>query len=160
MRNYTRTCKSNCSYNLVYNFLIQLLPLKISVFVVHFSYAFWNRNEAFPKGSSWNEIVPLLVIFHLPFSKYRGERICFYSCRYQNQNFSLVSHSCHSFSNRVTLVSFIQHSCRTCVSLLSLLSPCVALVLLVLHLRQSRRNHVACVWHSCCKLDQISPDCK
>ena len=35
------------SYNLVYNFLIYLLPLKSSVFVVHFSHAFWHRNEAF-----------------------------------------------------------------------------------------------------------------
>ena len=40
-----------------------------------------------------NEIVPLLVIIHLPYSKYRGVKICFYSCPYQNQNFvALVSH--------------------------------------------------------------------
>ena len=40
---------STCSYNLVYNFLIYLLPLKSSVFVVHFSNAFWHGNEAFQK---------------------------------------------------------------------------------------------------------------
>ena len=78
MRNYAGTCKDICSYNLVYNFLIQLLPLKSSVFVVHFSNAFWHGNEAFPKVSSQNEIVPFLVIFHLPHSKYRGAKICFY----------------------------------------------------------------------------------
>ena len=114
--------QSICSYNLVYNFLIQLLPLKSSVFVVHFSNAFWHGNEAFPKVSSQNEIVPLLVIFHLPYSKYRGVKICFYLCRYQNQNFSLVSHSRRSCSTRVSLVSFVQHSCCTCVALVSLVS--------------------------------------
>ena len=122
MRNYTRTCKSNCSYNLVYNFLIQLLPLKISVFVVHFSYAFWNRNEAFPKGSSWNEIVPLLVIFHLPYIRYRGVKICFYTCSYQNRNFSLLSYSYHPCSTRVTLVSFMKHSCRSCCTRVAFVS--------------------------------------
>ena len=43
---------STCSYNLEYKFLIHLLPLKSSVFVVHFSNAFWHGNKAFPKGSS------------------------------------------------------------------------------------------------------------
>ena len=122
MRNYAGTCKGICSYNLVYNFLIQLLPLKSSVFVVHFSNAFWHGNEAFPKVSSQNEIVPLLVIFHLPYSKYRGVKICFYLCRYQNQNVSLVSHSCRSCSTRVALASFVQHSCCTCVALMLLVS--------------------------------------
>ena len=50
MREHTRA--STCSYNLVYNFLIYLLPLKSSVFVVHFLNAFWHGNEAFPKSSS------------------------------------------------------------------------------------------------------------
>ena len=71
------------------------------------------------------EIVPLLVVFHLPYGKYKGVKICFYSCRYQIQTFSLVSHLCRSCSTRVALVS---HSCRI---------------------------RVARVWHSCCKLDQI-----
>ena len=68
MRNYAGTCKGICSYNLIYNVLIQLLPLKSLVFVVHFLNAFWHGNEAFPKGSSQNEIVPLLVILHLPYT--------------------------------------------------------------------------------------------
>ena len=125
MRNYAVTCKGICSYNLVSDFLIQLLSLKISVFVVHFSNAFWHGNKAFPKGSFCNEIVRLLVIFHLPYSKYRGVKICFYSCRYQNQSFLLVSHSCCSCSTRVALVSFVQHLCLTFnarVSLVSLVS--------------------------------------
>ena len=119
MRNYAGTCKNIRSYNLLYNFLIQFLPLKNSVFVVHFSNAFWHGNKAFPKVSFQNEIVLLLVIFHLPYSKYRSVKICFYSSRYQNQNFSLVSHSCCSCSTRVALVLFVQHSCRTCVALVS-----------------------------------------
>ena len=142
MHNYAETCKGICSYNLVYKCLIQLLPLKSSVFVVHFSNAFQHGNKAFPKVSSYSKIVPLLVIFDLPYSKYRGVKICFYLCRYQNQNFLLVSHSCRSCSTRVTLVS---HSCYSCLTR-------VALVLLVSH---SCRTRVAYVWHSCCKLGQI-----
>ena len=99
MRNYAGTCKGICRYNLVYRFLIQLLPLKSSVFVVHFPNAFWQRNEAFPQVSSQNEIVPLLVIFHLPYSKYRGVKIYFHSCRTR-----VV---------RLALVSLVSHSCRT-----------------------------------------------
>ena len=125
-----------CSYNLVYTFLIYLLPLKSSVFVVHFSNAFWHRNEAFPKGSSWNEIVPLLIFFHFSYSKCKDIKICFYSCCYQNQFFSLVSHSCRSCSARVPLASHLccsaslmSHSCHSCCTL------------------------VARVWRSCCKLD-------
>ena len=104
------------------NVLMQLFPLKRLVFVVHFLNAFWHGKETFPKSNSQNEIVPLLIVFHLPYSKYKGVKICFYLCRYQNQNFSLVLHSCHSCSTRVALVS---HSCRQC-------STCVALLLLVL----------------------------
>ena len=139
MRNYAGTCKSSCSYNLVYIFLIQLLPLKSSVFVVHFSNAFWYWNKTFPKVSSQNEIVPLFVIFHLPYSKYRGMKICFYLCRYQNQKFSLVSHSCDSCSTRVALVSFMYHSCCTRVTH----------VALVLHLCCNRVAPVSLVLHSC-----------
>ena len=109
-----RARASMCSYNLVYNFVIYLLPLKSSVFVVHFSNTFWHGKEAFPKGSSYDEIVSLLVIFHLPYSKCRSVKIYFYSCRYQNQNFSFVSHSCCSCSTRVEIVS---HSCRSCLAL-------------------------------------------
>ena len=108
MRNYVGTCKVICSYSLVYNFLIQLLPLKSSVFVVHFSNAFWYGNRTFPKVSSQNEIFPLLVIFYLPYSKYRGMKICFYSCCYQNQ---LVSHSCCTRATSVAFVSLVSGTC-------------------------------------------------
>ena len=109
LRNYSVTCKSICSYyNLVYNFLMQLFSLESLVFVVQFLNAFRHGKETFPKSSSQNEIVPLLIVFHLPYSKYKGVKICFYSCRYQNQNFSLVSHSCCQ--------------CRTLVAFMSLVS--------------------------------------
>ena len=124
MRNYAGMCKGICRYNLVYRFLIFEIP----VFVVHFPNAFWQGNEAFPQVSSQNETVPLLVIFHLPYSKYRGVKIYFHLCRTRVVPLALVLHS--------------QHSCRTCV----------ALVLLVCH---SCRACVARVWHSCCKLDQM-----
>ena len=134
MRNYAGTCKGICSYNQV----IYLFPLKSLVFVVHFLNAFWHGNETLPKGSSQNEIVPLLIVFHLPYSKCNSMKICFYSCGYQNQNFSLVSHSCRSCSSRITLVSLVQRSCHTCVILVSLVPhsccihvPRVALVSLV-----------------------------
>ena len=115
--NYAGTCKGICSYNLVYNVLMQLFPLKSLVFVVHFLNAFWHGKETFPKSSSQNEIVPLLIVFHLPYSKYEDVKICFYSCRYQHQNFSLVSHSCSSCSTRTVLGSLVQHSCRSCLAL-------------------------------------------
>ena len=107
-----RARASTRSYSLMNNLLIYLLPLKSSVFVVHFSNALWYGNKAFLKGSSWNEIVPLLVIFHLPYIRYRGVKICFYTYSYQNRDFSLLSYSCHPCSTRVTLVSFMKHSCR------------------------------------------------
>ena len=106
MRNYAGTCKDICSYNLVYNFLIQLLPLKISVFVVHFSNAFSYGKKALAKVSSQNEIVPLFVIFHFP---------------YCENMFLLHSLSKSKIFTRVTLTSFVQHSCCTCVALVSLL---------------------------------------
>ena len=146
MCNYAVTCKAICSYNLVFNRLMQLLPLKSSVFAVHFSNTFWHGNETFPKGSSQNEIVPLLVIFHLPYSKYRGVKICCYFYRQQNQNSSLVSQWCRSCSTRVAFVSFVLYSCCTCV----------ALVLLVSHTCPSCRTLLACVWYLCCKLDQVA----
>ena len=62
--------------------------------MVHFLNAFWHENETFPKGSSWNVIVSLLVVFLLPYSKYKGVKVCYYSCHYQSQNFSPVSLSC------------------------------------------------------------------
>ena len=77
--------------------------------------ALFKRILAWKRGISkrqFIEIVSLLVVFHLPYSKYKGVKICFYSC-YENQTFSLVWHSCRSFSTRVVLVL---HLCRLCVT--------------------------------------------
>ena len=52
MRNYADTCKDIFGYNLVYNLFVCFLPLKGSVFVVHFSNAFWHGKEALPKHGS------------------------------------------------------------------------------------------------------------
>ena len=79
--------------------------------MVLFLNASWHGKETFPKSSFYNEIVPLLIVFHMPHSKYKGVKICFYSCRYQNQHFSLVSHFCRSCSTRVALVSLVSHLC-------------------------------------------------
>ena len=49
MRNYVKTCKGICGYNLAHNFFVYLLPLKISVFVVDFSNTFWHGKEAHAK---------------------------------------------------------------------------------------------------------------
>ena len=54
MRNYAETCKGICSYNLGYKLLRKLLPLKSSVFVVHFSNALWHGKEVLPNGSTYN----------------------------------------------------------------------------------------------------------
>ena len=138
MRNYVGMCKGICSYNLVYNFLIQLLPLKSPVSVVHLSNAFRHENEAFPKFSSQNETFLLLVIFHLPHSKYRGLKICFTRVVIKIKIF----HLCRT---RVVRVALVSHLCCTCVA-------CVALAS---HSCCQCRIGVARVWDSCCKLDQI-----
>ena len=133
MHNYGGTCKSICCYNVVQNFLIQLFPLKSLVFVLHFVNAFGLGNEAFLKGTSWNEMVLLLVFFHLPYIKYKTVNICFYSRIYQNQNFLLESHFCCLCRTRVVLVFLVSHLCCTSVILVSLFSHsccwCLALVL-------------------------------
>ena len=100
-----------------------LVIKKFSFCAAHLN-AFWHGNKTFRKGTSQHEIVPLLVVFQLPYSKYKCVKICFYPCRYQNQKFSLVSHSCRSRSTRVALVT---HSCRTCVTIVSLVlhSDCI-----------------------------------
>ena len=117
----------------MYNVLMSLFPLKSLVFVVHFLNAFWHGKETFPKSNSYNEIAPLLVVFHLPYSEYKGVKICFYSCCYQNQNFSLMSHLCRLCSTRVARVSVVSHSCRTRVASVALVlhscRSCLALVL-------------------------------
>ena len=125
VRNYVGACKGICSYNLLYNFLMQLFPLKILVFVAHFLNAFWHGKETFLKSSSQNEIVPLLIVFLLPYNKYKGLKKCFYLCGYKIKIFrscrtrvvcvALVSHSYHSCSTRVALVS---PSCRSCLALM------------------------------------------
>ena len=113
---YAGTCKSICSYNL-YNFLTQLLPLKSLVFVVHLLNAFWHGNQAFSNGSSQNEIVPLLVVFHLPYSKYKGVKMFLHVSLSKSKFFTrvvrvaLVSHLCCTHVMRVSLVL---HSCRQC----------------------------------------------
>ena len=117
-----RARASTCNYNVVYTFSIYCLPLRSSAFVVYFSTAFWHGNEAFPKGSTWNEIVPFLVIFLLPYSICRGVKICFYSCRYQNQNFSFVS-----FVTRFVRVALVSHLC--CTRVARVWRSCLALVL-------------------------------
>ena len=90
MRNYAGTCKRICSYNLVYNFLIQLLPLQSSVFVVQFSNAFWHGNEAFKKVV----LRMKMLVSHL--------------CCTPVARVSLVLDSCRSFLIRV---SRVYHSC-------------------------------------------------
>ena len=92
--------------------------------MVHFLNAFWNGINAFPKSSSWIEIVPPLVVFHLPYSKYEGVKICLYSCCTRvvcvafvsslygsgvarGSPVSLVSHSYHIRVGRVALVSLV-----------------------------------------------------
>ena len=83
------------------------MPSQSSVFVMVFSNAFWHGNKTFPKCSSWNEIVPFLVVFHLLYSKYRSVKTFFHSCRYQNQVFSFVSHTCCSCCIFVACAAFV-----------------------------------------------------
>ena len=52
MRNFAETCKDICGYTLKYNIPVYLLPLKSSVFVLHFSNAFYHGREALSKHGS------------------------------------------------------------------------------------------------------------
>ena len=130
MRSYVGTCKGICSYNLVYNFLsLTSLLLDIPFAITKFSFCgalfsnvFWHVNEAFPKARYKNEIVSLLVIFYLPYSKYSGVKICVHSCCYQNQHFSFMSQSCRSCRTRVMLALFVSHSYCTRAAFVSLVS--------------------------------------
>ena len=58
----------------------------------------------------------------LSYRQNRGGKICFHSCHYQNQNFSLVSHSCRSCTTLVALAPLMSHSCCTCVTCVALIS--------------------------------------
>ena len=96
MRNYEGTCKGICSYNLIYNFLIQFLQLQSPVFVVHFSNAFWYRNEAFPKVVLLSqEYENIFSLVQLSKSKF------FHSCRTGVVRVALVSHLCRIRVTRI-----------------------------------------------------------
>ena len=138
MRNYAGSRKGICSYYLMYTFLVQLLRLKSSVFMVIFLNAFWYGNEAFPKGSSQNEVATLLIVFHLPYTKHWDVKYVFTrvvikikifrSCRTRVVRIALMSHSFCSCSTCVapvshfcrTRITFLSHFCRTRVALMSL----------------------------------------
>ena len=124
-----------CIFNLGYNFLIQLLPLQSSVFVVHFPNAFWHWNKAFPKGSSQNKSSPRNLFFTMWLIQ---------KCK---NMFSFVSLTKSKFFTCIALVSFVQHLHRTLVALVSFL----------LHLCRtcSVRDTSAWLFCMCSKIDQI-----
>ena len=97
---------------------------------MHSLNAFGHGNKEFLKGSSQNEMVLLLVFFHLLYIEYNSINICFYSHLYQNQNFLLMSHFCCSCRTRASLVFLVSHLCGTRVTLVSLLLL-ITLVLLM-----------------------------
>ena len=110
MRNYAGTCKCICSYNLAHNFLIQLLSLQSSAFVVHFSNTYQHGNESFPKGSSQFLKLNFSSPCNLSFAKQLIQEC--------ENMFSLVWLSKSKFCTRVALVS---NSCRTFVASVSLM---------------------------------------
>ena len=107
MCNYAETCEDSSSYNLVYNFLIQLLRLQSSVFC----------STLFKRSSAWERGISKSQFF---------ESNCFLSCNLsfaiqpiqgcQNM-FSLVSLSRSKFFTFVALVSFVSHSRRSSLTL-------------------------------------------
>ena len=97
--------------------------------MVHFSNGFWQGKEAIRKRSSQNEIVPVLVIFSFPYSKYRGVKM-----------FLFVSLSKLKFFNLFALISLVQHQCRTHV----------VSIALVFHSCCTHPARVLLLSHSCC----------
>ena len=135
MRNYVGTCKGSCSYNLVHNFLIQLLTLQSSNFVMHFSNTFWYGNESFPKGSSQNEII---FLCNLSFA------------------IQLIQGRENVFT-RVVIKSKIFHTCRTCVVHVALVShSCLVPVALVSHLCRSCSTRVVLVFNRVVRVSFVS----
>ena len=115
MLNYEGTCKGVCSYNLVYNFLIQLLPLRSSVFVVHFSNAFWHGNKT--------KKLPLkikLFLFLQSFISYIANIITVW--KYVSTGVIIktkIFHLCHTCA---VLVAFVSHLLNTRVTHVSIVS--------------------------------------
>ena len=144
---------------------LQLLPLKISVFVMRFSNTFWHRNETFPKVvlrmklflslQSFTCHLQYRVVFRFSLVQLSKSKFV-HSCRTCVVRVALVSYSCCSCSTRVALVS---HSCCSCNIRVALVQHscrfCLIRVTLVSHSCHSYRTRVACVWYSCCKLDWI-----
>ena len=91
----------------------------------------WKRGVS---KRQFKEIVSSLVVFHLPYGKYKGVKMILF-----------VPLSKSNFFTSVAVVSFVQYSCCTRVVLVSL----------VTHSCCSCLTRVTRFWHSCCKLDQI-----
>ena len=87
MRNYAGRCKGI----LQLQSRVQLFDIAFAIKKFSFCGALFRRILAWKRDISKRyEIVTFFVVFHLPYSKFKGVKICFYPCRYQNQNFSLV----------------------------------------------------------------------
>ena len=131
MREHARA--STCTYSLVYNFLTYFLPLKSSVFVVHFLNPFWHGNKAFPKLVLRMKLFVSLLSFTYHIVNVGVWKYVFTRVIIKIKIF-------HSYRTRVVCVALMSHLCLTRVALVSL--SC-----------RSCRTRVARVWHSCCKLD-------
>lgn len=116
-----------CSFNLGYNFLIQLLPLQSSVFVVHFPNAFWHWNKAFPKGCSQNKSSPRNLSFTMWLIQKCKNMFSFVSltkskfftcivwCRLCSTCIELLLHSCRFCCTCVARVAFVTLVPGSCV---------------------------------------------
>ena len=72
-------------------------------------------------------------------------KTCFQTCSYQNQNLSLVSHSCRSCSirvARVALMSLVSHSRCSClaIAMLNTPDPPTSAYVQFTHVRSSHRR--------------------
>ena len=111
MRNYARTCKGIYNCNLACNFLVLHLPLAKKF---NFLWCTFQMHVGMRTGH-FKEVVLRMKLFfslHLPYSLYRGVKICFHLCRYGNEKFSLMLYLCDTCLTSVALVSL--ESC-TCV---------------------------------------------
>ena len=107
--------------------IIQLIAYMSSFFVVHFSNAFQHGKKAFPKSSSFIQLIQgcenMFSLAQLSKSKF------FHPCRNRVVRTGLVSHLCcthvtnclalimHSCCTPVALVLLALHSCRSSLAL-------------------------------------------
>ena len=141
MRNYARTCKDSCSFNLVYKYwysschdkvqslwctfqthfsmrtrYFQKIVFRMKLFLSLLSFIFYIANRGVWKYV-FTSVVIKIKIFHSCHTLFVRVALASYSCHTRVALVSFVSHLCCSCSARIALVLLVSHSLRSCMAL-------------------------------------------